>query len=126
MIKKLTKPRVNYKKERIYQHQTNSEFAGLLELESWMQIYFMEKDGVVFTERGKYTGSGGRYSHGFFGHLFAELQNKGHKIDTYILKILADNQDPLAMNFDVSEVNSHDQGSSRFIHLWTTRCSFET
>ena len=33
------------------------------------------------------------------------------------LKILADNQDPLAMNFDVSEVNSHDQGSSRFIHL---------
>lgn len=87
LIKKLTKPRVNYKKERIYQHQTNSELAGLLELEPWMQIYFMEKDGVVFTERGKYTGSGGRYSHGFFGHLFAELQNKGHKIDTYILKI---------------------------------------
>jgi hypothetical protein len=49
----------------------------------WQQYYFAKnRDGIFFYEQGGSGSSGQRYNHGFYGHLFARLNNE-QPVPTY-------------------------------------------
>lgn len=51
----------------------------------WQQIYVYKKGSTLKLARGSTVSSGSRENHGYFGHLFAEAQNKGKDISTFLV-----------------------------------------
>jgi hypothetical protein len=74
----------------------------------WSQFYFIKnKDGCLTYAAGSSSGSGTREIHGFCGHAFAEMSNKGHQITTYIIS-LDKKLEASCAKFDTLKLYEHD------------------
>ena len=78
---------MDFKYERKYSHQlprnlvNNLPNTGLVT----QQVYVYKRGKDLKIAVGSTRGSGTRESHGYFGHLFAEAQNRGKSVPTFMV-----------------------------------------
>jgi hypothetical protein len=85
--KKITEDQVEYRYFRDYSKQLPKNLYDHLPTErlTTQQVYVCKSGNSLKIATGSSSGSGTRESHGYFGHLFAEAQNRGKKIETFIV-----------------------------------------
>lgn len=87
----ITRGRVGYKRERIYENQIPAEFIPLVDLNgdmySWAQVYLVinHQEQKVSYVMGRSRGSYGRDVHSHFAQVFGELKNLGKKCHSHVL-----------------------------------------
>ena len=85
--KEITSKQKSFAYERIYRHQLPTNLGNHLPNDgfSTQQVYVYKKGNDLKIGVGSSRGSGTRDSHGYFGHLFAEAQNRGKSVSTFLI-----------------------------------------
>lgn len=87
----ITRGRVGYKRERIYDHQVPAEFIPLIdfrgEVYNWAQVYLVinHQEKSISHVMGRSRGSYGRDMHSHFAQVFGELKNQGKSCASHIM-----------------------------------------
>jgi hypothetical protein len=86
ILKNINQENTETRYVRIFNRQLPKALANVLSGFSWQQVFFRKVGKEIFAIKSCSTGSGLRENHGFFGHSFAEVENGGKPVPTYIVK----------------------------------------
>jgi hypothetical protein len=80
-------PQYLYEYEPIYENYIPSPLCDYAGRSIQSQLYIIKEDEKVSVAVGCSSGSGTRETHGFYGHLFAEIQKKIKPIKTFVTAV---------------------------------------
>jgi hypothetical protein len=87
IVEDITKKKKSTVYSRTYKNQLPLNLSKVLSTSAhgWQQIYVYKKGKEIKVGVGSAAGSGTRESHGYFGHLFAQAQNQGKSIESFLV-----------------------------------------
>jgi hypothetical protein len=84
--KEITSKTKEARYHRYYSKQLPKSLADHMSSHVWSQLFLKKTtSGTLEVASGSSVGSGTRENHGFFGHLFATVQNSGKNVPTFVI-----------------------------------------